>query len=47
MSWRQMVNNCGIQPDETGAEFNARAQRVLAEAKTLSEDTTGSYAELN
>lgn len=42
-----MENGGGIRRDETGREFNARAQRMLAQAKSLSQDISGSYAELN
>ena len=42
-----LVNRGGIQPNETGAELNARAQRVLTEAEALSNHISGGYAELN
>jgi hypothetical protein len=42
-----LENRGGIRRDETGAQFNARAVRVVTEAKALSTELCGSYIELN
>ena len=42
-----LENRGGIQPNETGAEFDARTQRVLSEAVALSNQISGRYAEVN
>ena len=42
-----LENRGGIRRDETGAQFNARAVRVVTEAKVLSTELCGSYNELN
>lgn len=47
MSWRDLVNRCGIQPTESGQEYNARAVALVQRAKALSVDRCGTYAELN
>jgi hypothetical protein len=44
---RALENRGGIQRNETGAEFNARAQRVLTEAVALSNHASGGYSEVN
>jgi hypothetical protein len=42
-----LENRGRIRADETGLQFNARAQRVLAEARSLSEGLCNGLSELN
>ncbi len=42
-----LKNRGGIRGDETGQQFNARAQRILADARSLSEGLCNGLSELN
>ncbi len=39
--------NANIRPGESAAQFTDRAERVLAEAKTLSNEISGNLTEVN
>lgn len=41
------IKNANIRPGESAAQFTERAERMLAEAKGLSEEISGNLTELN